>query len=134
MSHPELNTHHSICYGCSPKVIQVQIALVSSEWLVFQVMNPDLPEFNCEVVDIAVNEILLVQSFQVPVLRQYPAGSSFIALSCLFGLIQFLTMALLMETNLERCKFHSRGKAMETEIEQKTRGTEKASCAKANWI
>ncbi|KAK8916750.1 hypothetical protein KSP39_PZI023319 [Platanthera zijinensis] len=46
---------------------------------------------------------------QVPVLKQYPARLSVTALTCFFGLIQFLGIAAFMETDIGRWKIHSAG-------------------------
>ncbi|KAK8939473.1 hypothetical protein KSP40_PGU002865 [Platanthera guangdongensis] len=46
---------------------------------------------------------------QVPMLKQYPARLSFTTLICFFGLLQFLCIAVFVETDIERWKIHSEG-------------------------
>ncbi|KAJ3692403.1 hypothetical protein LUZ60_012753 [Juncus effusus] len=46
---------------------------------------------------------------QVPVLKRYPAKLSSLALTIVFGLIQFLIIASFLENDIERWKIHSSG-------------------------
>ncbi|KAK8913714.1 WAT1-related protein [Platanthera zijinensis] len=46
---------------------------------------------------------------QVPMLKRYPARLSFTTLVCFFGLVQFLCIAVFVETDIERWKIHSKG-------------------------
>ena len=44
---------------------------------------------------------------QVPVLKRYPARLSVLSLTCIFGLLQFLAIAVFTEEDLSRWKVHS---------------------------
>ncbi|EES02603.1 hypothetical protein BDA96_03G101300 [Sorghum bicolor] len=44
---------------------------------------------------------------QVPVLKRYPARLSVLSLTCIFGLLQFLVIAVFTEEDLSRWKVHS---------------------------
>lgn len=44
---------------------------------------------------------------QVPVLKRYPARLSVLSLTCIFGLLQFLAIAIFTEEDLSRWKVHS---------------------------
>jgi len=46
---------------------------------------------------------------QVPVLKRYPARLSVLSLTCIFGLLQFLAIAVFTEEDLSRWKVHSGG-------------------------
>nr|CAB3472476.1 unnamed protein product [Digitaria exilis] len=46
---------------------------------------------------------------QVPVLKRYPARLSVLSLTCIFGLLQFLVIAVFTEEDLSRWKVHSGG-------------------------
>ncbi|TVU22206.1 hypothetical protein EJB05_31888 [Eragrostis curvula] len=46
---------------------------------------------------------------QVPVLKRYPARLSVLSLTCVFGLLQFLVIAIFTEEDLSRWKVHSGG-------------------------
>jgi hypothetical protein len=45
----------------------------------------------------------------VPVLKRYPARLSVLSLTCIFGLLQFLVIAVFTEEDLSRWKVHSGG-------------------------
>ncbi|KAL0923903.1 hypothetical protein M5K25_004690 [Dendrobium thyrsiflorum] len=45
--------------------------------------------------------------FQVPVLKHYPARLSVTTLTCFFGVIQFIVIAVFSERDIERWKIHS---------------------------
>ncbi|KAJ8476101.1 hypothetical protein OPV22_019828 [Ensete ventricosum] len=49
------------------------------------------------------------EQVQVPVLKKYPARLSVTAVTCFFGLIQFLIIAAFGEKDIERWKVHSGG-------------------------
>ncbi|KAL6847766.1 hypothetical protein ACP4OV_021894 [Aristida adscensionis] len=46
---------------------------------------------------------------QVPVLKRYPARLSVLSLTCIFGLLQFLVIAIFTEDDLSKWKVHSGG-------------------------
>ncbi|GJN06015.1 hypothetical protein PR202_ga23699 [Eleusine coracana subsp. coracana] len=49
---------------------------------------------------------------QVPVLKRYPARLSVLSLTCIFGLLQFLIIAIFTEEDLSRWKVHSGGELL----------------------
>ncbi|KAL6626603.1 hypothetical protein ACP70R_030329 [Stipagrostis hirtigluma subsp. patula] len=49
---------------------------------------------------------------QVPVLKRYPARLSVLSLTCVFGLLQFLAIAIFTEEDLSKWKVHSGGELL----------------------
>jgi hypothetical protein len=62
-------------------------------------------------VGILVFDELKIVNFlhQVPVLKRYPARLSVLSLTCIFGLIQFVAIAIFTEEDLSRWKVSSGG-------------------------